>query len=497
MGLFVMRSYSTKHNPLLALDVYKMGHMEQYKPGVTKVFSYLMARSDKYYDKTVFFGLHYYLIEYLSRPLEPWMAEEFLEVREAILGFPASPEQEKQIRDLANLGYWPLQIRAVSEGSIIPVRNALMTIENTHPDFYWVVGFVESLLLKVWYTTTVASTSFRYRETLHKFMKETASKEAINSGFEKFMVHDFGYRGDHCEEGAALSGVAHLTSFIGSDDVPAYGYAMEFYDAKNCNGPVMASVPASEHSVMCSFGREDEIAGFRHMLKTYPNSIVSIVSDTYSIWDVLTKHAVELKDDILARPDGAKVVFRPDSGDPEKILCGDPDSENYVETLGVIRLLDTVFGHTVNDKGYKVLNSKVGVLYGDGMYFERWVKIMERLKTMGYSVENLIIGVGGILRNHSRDTFGLALKATYVEYNGEGHNIMKDPVTDHGKKSHTGLVGLFLGENGFFTEDKITFEDLDNSLLVTRFLDGMVVNDYFSSLKYIRDEIDMYIDDNT
>lgn len=487
-----MNAVTTKDNPLLALDVYKMGHMEQYKPGVTKVFSYLMARSDKYYDKTLFFGLQYYLSEYISVPLEPWMAEDFLEVREAILGFPASEEQKKQIRDLAELGYWPLKISAVPEGSVIPVRNVLMTIENTHPDFYWAVGFIESLVLKVWYTTTVASTSFKYRETLHGFMEKSASQAAIDSGFEKFMVHDFGYRGDHCEEGAAISGIAHLTTFIGSDDVPAYGYAKMFYDAVDGDLPIMASVPASEHSVMCSFGREDEIAGFRHMLKTYPNSIVSIVSDTYSIWDVLMKHAVELKKDILARPEGAKVVFRPDSGDPELILCGNPDAEMREEYFGVIRLLDEVFGHTVNDKGYKVLNNKVGVLYGDGMYFERWVRIMNKLMSMGYSAENLIIGVGGILRNHSRDTFGFALKATYVEYDGEGHNIMKDPVTDHGKKSHTGLVGLFYKDDlTIETRDNLTKEELENSLLEIVFEDGNMYNT--STLQEIRDTIDSII----
>lgn len=474
---------NTKTNPLLALDVYKMGHMEQYKPGVTKVFSYLMARSDKYYDKTVFFGLQYYLREFLSVRLEPWMADEFLEVRENILGFPASTDMETKIRSLCNLGVWPIEIRSVEEGSVVPVRNVLLTIENTRSEFYWTVGFIESLILKIWYSTTVASTSYRYRVKLEEFMNKSSD---LDHNFTKFMVHDFGYRGDHSEDAAAISGAAHLTSFIGSDDVPAFNFARKYYSA-DPEG-LMASVPASEHSVMCSFGREDEIAGFRHMLNTYPNSIVSIVSDTYSIWDVLTKHAVELKEEILARPDGAKVVFRPDSGDPKKILCGDPNSEINEEFLGVIRLLDIVFGHTINSKGYKVLNSKVGVLYGDGMYFERWVDICEALMSMRYSVENLIIGVGGILRNHSRDTFGFALKATYVEYGGHGHNIMKDPVTDHGKKSHTGLVGLFKDENGeYYTKDQLTREEYAKSLLRLSFKNGVASQDFF---KTIRDRVD-------
>ena len=480
----------TKTNPLLALDVYKMGHMEQYKPGVTKVFSYLIARSDKYYDKTVFFGLQYYLEKYLSVRLEPWMADEFLEIRESILGFPATEDMKTKLYDLCELGHWPLHIKSVPEGTVVPVKNVLMTIENTNPEFYWCVGFVESLILKVWYSTTVASTSLKYRETLVKFMKKTSSDILLESGFDKFMVHDFGYRGDYSEESAAISGAAHLASFVGSDDVPAFNFCRNYYNAEPEG--LMASVPASEHSVMCSFGRDDEIAGFRHMLKTYPNSIVSIVSDTYSIWDVLTKHAVDLKDDILSRPDGAKVVFRPDSGDPEKILCGDESSSSSEEYLGVVRLLDTVFGHTVNEKGYKVLNPKVGILYGDGMYYERWVKIMERLTEMGYSVDNLIIGVGGILRNHSRDTFGFAIKATYVEYDGVGHNIMKDPVTDHGKKSHTGLVGLFMDEgDNFYTKDKLSEEQYNESLLLPAFTNGTVFPHVYMS--NIRNRVDSYI----
>ena len=227
------------------------------------------------------------------------------------------------------------------------------------------------------------------------------------------------------------------------------------------------------------------------MLTTYRNSIVSIVSDTYSIWDVLTKHAVTLKDDILARPEGAKVVFRPDSGDPKKILLGDPEAVMREPRLGVFALLDEVFGHTVNEKGYKVLNKKIGVIYGDGMFFERWLDILTTMKEMGWSAENLIVGVGGILRNHSRDTFGFALKATYVEIGGEGHNIMKDPVTDHGKKSHEGLIGLFSDENyNLVTRDKLTMKEVNSAFnfLVPVYEDGKQL--IFNSLDEMRWSVD-------
>lgn len=485
------RLSSTAENPLLALDVYKMGHMEQYKPGVTKVFSYLTTRSDKRFDKMVFFGLQYYLKKYLSIPLESWMADEFLQVREELLGTPAHPDVEEKIRKLCRLGYWPLEIKAVDEGMVLPVKNVVMTITNTLPEYYWCVGFVESLLLKVWYTSTVASMSLKYRETLDEFMDLTSDQPPE---VEKFMVHDFGYRGDHCEESAAISGVAHLTSFVGSDTVPALNCAKKYYAGQfGIRLPIMASVPASEHSVMTSFGRDNELAGFKHMLKTYPTGIVSIVSDTYSIWDVLTKHAVALKDQILER-DG-KVVFRPDSGEPEFILCGDPSADpDSPEGKGVIRLLDEVFGSTVNSKGYKVLNPKVGVIYGDGMYYERWVKILNRLVEMGYSVENLIIGIGGILRNFTRDDLGFALKATYVEFGGVGENIMKDPVTDPDKKSHTGLVGLFMDDNyNFVTKDNLTWDEYNSTenYLMTVFINETLPHEF--SLTEIRDNVEFYL----
>eukprot|EP01132_Coremiostelium_polycephalum_P012749 gene12749-15589_t len=258
-----------------------MGHMEQYAPGCNKVYSYLTARSDKTFDQTVFFGLQYYIKKYLSDPITPEMGEEFLTYRKMILG-SNSPEIETKIRALCQLGYLPIEIKAVEEGTIMPVRNVLMTITNTHPDFYWVVGFMESLLLKLWYTITVATCSHEYRKIVNRFFEETDEEEL--QILKPFQVHDFGYRGDASEEGAAISGVAHLLSFLGSDNVPALPCAVEFYHADLNGEPILLSVPASEHSVMCSFGREDEIGAFKHMLELYPSGIVSIVSDTFDVY---------------------------------------------------------------------------------------------------------------------------------------------------------------------------------------------------------------------
>ncbi len=464
---------NTKTNPLLATDVYKMGHMEQYAPGCNKVYSYLTARSDKNFGKTVFFGLQYYLKEYLSVKLTPQMGEEFLKYRKMILG-SNSPEVEAQMRALCALGYFPLEIKAVEEGTVMPVKNVLMTITNTHPDFYWVVGFIESLILKLWYSITVASCCRSYREMVDKAFSETVTPDLMF--LKDFTVHDFGYRGDATEEGAAISGGAHLISFKGSDTVPALPFVEHYYYA-NTNELIMASVPASEHSVMCSFGREQEFDAFENMLKLYPTGIVSIVSDTFDVYKVLTDFAERLKPAIMARE--GKVVFRPDSGNPEYIICGDPNApEGSNEWKGAIRLLDEKFGSSVNDLGYKVLNPQVGLIYGDGMYLDRYQRTLDKLKEMGYAACNLVIGVGGILRNHSRDTLGFAIKATYVEVNGEGREIEKDPITDSKKKSHKGLLCLTYGDNmEFVTMDKCDRLVETKGLLKTVFVDGVLKNE--------------------
>lgn len=476
----------SRQNPLLATDVYKMSHMEMYCPGTTKVYSYLIARSDKTFDETVFFGLQYYIKEYLSVRLTPEMGKEFLRYRKMILG-SNSESVEQKIMELCDLGYFPIEIKAVEEGTVMPVRNVLMTMTNTDPKFHWVVGFVESLILKLWYSITVASCCHTYRKVVDKAFDETVSEDLMF--LKDFTVHDFGYRGDASEEGAAVSGAAHLLSFYGSDTVPSLPFVEYYYNA-DTSGLVMASVPASEHSVMCSFGKENELAAFENMLTLYPDGIVSIVSDTFDVYRVLTWFVEQLKERILAR--NGKVVFRPDSGNPEYIICGDPSApEGSNEWKGAIRLLDEAFGSSINDKGYKVLNPKVGLIYGDGMYLERYQRTLDRLKEMGYAACNLVIGVGGILRNHSRDTLGFAIKATYVEVNGEKREIEKDPITDRKKKSHKGLLSLTLDDNmEYVTLDQCTEDQEQSGLLKTVFRNGSLVKE--ATFSEIRERIKNY-----
>jgi nicotinamide phosphoribosyltransferase len=429
----------------------------------------------------VFYGLQYYLRRYLSKPLTPDMADEFIETHRAVLGEPL-PEVVAKVRALCELGYWPLRIKAVPEGTVVPNKNVLLTICNTHPDFYWCVGFVESLLLKVWYPISTATCCLQYRRVCEWYWSQTVDDDAMVG--LPFAVHDFGYRGDATEEGAPLAGTGHLLSFTGSDTIPAYVFAKGYYDAGS--ELVMASVPASEHSVMCSFGREDELGAFKHMLDLYPSGIVSIVSDTFNIYRVLTDFATALKHQILGR-DG-KVVFRPDSGNPEYIICGDPTAdEGTPENLGAIRLLDAMFGSTVNEKGYRVLNPKVGLIYGDGMYLARFERTLKRMEEMGYAASNLVIGVGGILRNHTRDTMGFAIKATCVRVNGEIREIEKDPITDHGKKSLKGLMRLDYAEGEWKTTDMVPTLDERGGALKVVFEDGQLYNQ--TTLAEIRERL--------
>ncbi len=453
-------------NILLCTDVYKLGHMRQYPKNTTKIYSYLQARSDKKYSETTWFGLQYYL-KMLEKPITMKMVYEFKEYYEMILGEMPASTMNKMI-ELHNLGYWPLKIKAVPEGMNIPVKNVLMTITNTHPDFYWCVGFLESLLLKVWNTCTVAS----YSRKLKKLCREFSDQTCDNEGHLPFQVHDFGYRGCSSDETAALSGAAHLVNFLGSDTVPAVKLVKETY---GCTGPIGLSVPASEHSVMCAYGRDNEIEAFRRMLEIYPTGIVSIVSDTYNLWNVLTNFAEKLKPNILARE--GKVVFRPDSGDPEKIICGDFDAPNEDAFDGALELLWEKFGGTINAKGYKVLDPHVGLIYGDGMYYDRFQRILKNMKDMGFASSNLVVGIGGLLlQQHNRDDQGFAIKATYGEIDGKAMEIMKDPITDPGKKSHVGMLKLSRMGDTFTTFDQCSIREEAQGMLEMVFQDGKLYN---------------------
>lgn len=466
-------------NILLLTDVYKLGHMEQYPEGTTKIYSYLCARSNKKYNEMVFFGLQYYSDHYLTQKITYADVEEFIEYFTSILGKPPSQRIVNRLFALADLGYLPLEIKAVPEGSVVPVKNALVTVTNTLPEFHWVVGFFESLLLKVWNTCSVATLSHKFKRLVTKFAHTTSDSLDLIP----FQVHDFGYRGCSSEETAAISGASHLINFFGTDTIPAIKMLKDHYGA---TGLIGASVPASEHSVMCAFGPDHELEAFRNMLHLYPDGIVSIVSDTYNLWRVLTEFAPILKDEILAR--NGKVVFRPDSGDPEKIICGDPHAPiGSPEYKGSLKLLEEVFGSSVNSKGFKELNPKVGLIYGDGMYFERFERILTHMQEQGWASTNLVIGIGGLLlQQHNRDDGGFAFKATFAVINEKEVELFKDPITDPGKRSHKGRMMLDK-TFGYVTYDQVSEEEETMGELKTVFKDGKITK--FWTLDEIRERV--------
>lgn len=453
------------------LDAYKVGHMSQYPKDTEYIYSVMQLRSDRYFGKTPIVGLQYLLKEYLTQKIEQKEVDQLIE--ELKLMGVYHPETEQKLNQLVKLGYIPLRIKSLPEGSIVDLPNAICTVENTVSGYHWVVGFFETLLLKWWSALATASCSLEYKKIVDNYFNRTSDSDFL----KPFMVHDFGSRGCMTPEGAAFTGMAHALNFTGSDTIMTIPLLRKYYNAE---GMVISSVPASEHSIMCSWGRNNEIDAFANMLETYPKGIVSIVSDTYDWYNVMDNFTVQLKDLILKR-DG-KTVFRPDSGNPIDIICGiiqEPieDLENYnARQLGGIRALDKVFGHTINSKGYKVLNAKVGLIYGDGMYLERYEKTLALLEKLGYSAENLVIGVGGILRNHTRDTLGAAFKATCVKRKGMNWMpIMKDPVTDRKKKSYHGFIGIDKEDGNYITKP---LSQVKHDELVTVYENGKLIKDY-------------------
>jgi nicotinamide phosphoribosyltransferase len=302
--------------------------------------------------------------------------------------------------------------------------------------------------------------------------------------------HDFSFRGMSGIEDACISAAGHLLSFYGTDSVPAIDFHELYYKADSDNELVGGSVPATEHSVMCMGTKDNEIGTFERLIvELYPKGIVSIVSDTWDFWKVITEFLPELKSKILAR-DG-KVVIRPDSGDPVKIIVGDKDATpGSPEYKGAIECMWEIFGGTVTDKGYKLLDSHIGLIYGDSITLQRQKAILEGLKEKGFASFNVVLGIGSYTYEYvTRDTYGFAMKATYGEVNGEGRNIFKDPKTDDGtKKSAKGLLAVHQVDGKLSLKDQCSWEEEKEGLLQTVFENGKVVNE--QSLRQIRERIE-------
>jgi nicotinamide phosphoribosyltransferase len=546
--------------PILLSDSYKQHHVWMYPQGMIKLYSNMTPRSYKRIagNVSVFFGLQYYIKEYLikqwnelffNRPLEEVVAE----YKRFHKHFSFSDVTTEHIEKLHKLGYMPIKIKALPEGTKVPERVPYFTITNTHPDFAWLVNFLETQMSTViWDLCVNATVANEYKELLTKWAQKTG-----DPSFVQWQAHDFSMRGRSSIE-STFNQAGHLLSFTGTDTIPAVLFLEEYYGANIENELVGSSVPASEHSVMTSYGKEDEIVAFERILDQFPEGIVSVVSDSFDLWKVCTEYVITLKDKIMAR--NGKLVIRPDSGNPVDIICGQKiesfeneycvldymfhklseetphgeyggdleevvkikdkyynatfspewnrhDKQYYYidsagidklelveidckpEFKGVVELLWGAFGGTVNEKGYKVLDSHISTIYGDSINLERAEQICKRLEAKGFASTNVVLGIGSYTYNYNtRDTLGLAVKSTYCEvatkdpisggFFVEQREIFKDPVTDDGvKKSARGLLRVDEVDGVLTLKDRCTHEEEQGGLLTTVFQDGKLVRE--------------------
>jgi nicotinamide phosphoribosyltransferase len=482
----------------LLCDFYKVSHREQYPESTQVVYSTWIPRSNKYFpraDKVVAFGIQGFIKKYLinyfndnffNRPKED-VVEEYVRYIKFTLGVD-NPDAS-HIADLHDLGYLPIEVKAVKEGTLVPIRVPMMTIENTDNRFFWVTNYLETIISnEIWLPSTSATIALTYRNLLNQYaILTTGSTEGV-----LFQGHDFSMRGMGAFEASVTSGAGHLLSFAGTDTIPAIAYHEEYYNANIEEELVGASIPATEHSVMCAYGDTNEFELFAHLInEVYPNGLFSVVSDTWDFWKVVTEYLPLLKNDILAR-DG-KVVIRPDSGDPVKILVGDENGSTVAERLGLIELLWNIFGGTLTEQGYKVLDGHIGAIYGDSITIERAEAICEGLVKKGFASTNVVFGIGSYTYQYNtRDTFGFAMKATYAIVEGEERFLFKDPKTDDGtKKSLKGLVAVVRDSFGNIKAidgmDAMAYFESDISmhdLLETVFVNGELLRD--ESLSDIR-----------
>lgn len=456
-------------NFLLATDSYKITHYKQYPPNVSRIYSYFECRRKKgsQFSEVVFFGLQYLLKKYLTGPV---VTEE--KIQEAKLFYQMHFRQnvfdEEGWRKIMEKhdGRLPIRIKAVPEGSIIPRGNVLFTVENTDPEFYWLTNYIETMLVQMWYPITVATVSREFKKILARHLKATSgSLEGLD-----LKLHDFGYRGVSSQESAALGGAAHLVNFCSSDTVAGLLMAQRYYSCPMAG----FSIPAAEHSTIISWGRSREKEAFERLLDQFSSGPVSVVSDSYDIFNAC-KHiwGEELKERVVERSQDRYLVIRPDSGDPAETL------------IQVIRILEECFGCSLNSVGFKVLPSCLRIIQGDGIDLASVDQILQKLSHEGWSAENVFFGCGSaLLQKLNRDTLNCAFKCSFVEANGKGMDVCKQPVTDLSKRSKRGRLSLRRNSDGQLETVERGAGKPEEDLLVTVFENGILMQDL--SLEEIR-----------
>jgi nicotinamide phosphoribosyltransferase len=516
-----------KPNVITACDFYKIGHPDMYHPKMSLLVSNLTCRNDKYADmlkaspyyqnETVVFGIQLFVCDFLikgfnegffNQPKDKVVAK-FKQRVDSSLGTDII--NITNIEKLHDLGYLPIELKAIDEGAVVNLNIPLVVINNTHPDFAWLVNYLESCALtSLWKPITIATVSYEYKKILSYYAKETSDNEWLVD----FCGHDFSLRGQDGIEDAMVSGAAFLTSFKGTDSIPALDLLEEYYGVDSAIEAAGFSVRASEHSIMTSLIlyeqsqlikqglngdtlSEAEYIVFKNLLEKFPNGILSLVSDQFDYWSVISKHLPRLKDIIMAR--NGKLVVRPDSSDPVEVACGASHKVikdkcyritqsmlgadvtlgeiSKEEAKGTIESLWDIFGGTINSKGYKELDSHIGMIQGDALTIPRVLSICEGLKEKGFATTNMVFGIGAYSLNGmlTRDTFGQAFKATYCEIDGTPVNVYKQPKTDSSKNSAKGLLRVEKIDNNYIVHQEQTWGEYQMGELTTVFKDGVLI----------------------
>lgn len=493
---------------MLLADFYKMDHIRQYPEGITRVYSNWTPRKTRRegVNKIVVFGHQYfikaYLIEMFNEQFFDLPLEEVVGSYKKFIKNTLGIEDPKtdHIEALHKLQYLPIAMYGIQEGYRVNIGIPTLVVYNTVDEFFWLPNFIETMMSMVlWKPSTSATTAFEYRK---KFLYYAQQAGETDFSFISYQGHDFSMRGMSGLEDAILSGMGHLLSFSGTDTIPAIFAANQYYAAP-LDYTTGTSVPATEHSVMCAGEKDGEFETFRRLIEDiYPTGIVSIVSDTWDLWQVLDDYVPRLKNVILTR-DG-KIVIRPDSGDPVKIVIGlrvyfelfertnqnevNPYMEDLPENLGVLQLLAK---HLGVDPVTRLIN-KAGCIYGDSITLERADMILQGILYMGLSPYNMVFGIGSFTYEYvTRDTDGWAMKATAIERNGQVIPIFKDPKTDSGfKKSRKGILAVNRAEdwtpenNNWVCKEEATLEELQNCDMKLLFIDGrMAYGDHFTVIK--------------
>jgi len=467
-----------ENNICLLTDSYKITHHYFYPKGTEKIYSYLESRVGAEFNKTIFYGLQYIIKKYLSGQV---VTEEKIAQADKLMTTHIG-------EDIFNLKDWtyileeydgrlPVEIKAVPEGTPVDVGNVLMTVENTDNRCFWLPNYLESLLLQVWYPSTVATLSAEVRKLVNFYLEVTASpKDNLD-----FMLHDFGYRGASSTESAMLGGSAHLLNFSGTDTISALTIPQNYYNDSNVYG---FSVQATEHSVMTSLGSEGEIEQTLNVIKNAKNGILSIVIDSYNYRNFLNQASndgYELNEAILKflEVEENKVVFRPDSGEPVST------------TIDCLNILEKGFGSFKTEKGYKIFDSNIGLLWGDGLNYHKIRDILFAMKSHGWAACNIIFGMGGGLHTSvNRDTQRNAFKCSAQLRNGEWFDIYKNPL-DSSKKSKTGRFKLIKNENNYST---IHLSEKGEDCLKTVFKNGeLIIDEKFENIKRRTQNYSKYI----